>query len=609
MPELQFREIEFRAAETAGDSIPCTVSSEEPCDRGGYVEILSHDPTHVDLRRAPLPLIVQHDHHQLNIGVVEDLRIEGRKLKGLARFGSSDLAQQILKDVKAGIVRNLSVGYLLLDTIKESGRTAYFSWQPYEASVVSVPADTQAGFFRSHSSSKGKNMPEITIEPNAADHMTRSQRRSSNQAALDERERVQEISAMGQQFNLQNDANRAIADGTAVDDFRSVVMSRLRAQGGSGMLRPAESPDIGLSPREAEQFSFQRAILAQLDPNYARRQAGFELEASRAVAAKLGKEPQGLFVPNEVLRHQRHQRDLVTGTPGTGGYLVATEVQAASFIELLRARSHVLTLGATTLGGLVGNLSIPSQTGTATAYWLAEGSSPTESQQAFGQVPLTPKTVGAFTDFSRRMLLQATPDIEAIIRADLAALMAVEVDRAAIAGSGTNNEPTGILNTSGIGSVAIGANGGAVSWAHVLQLEEALANASADMGAMAYLTNAKVRRALKGTTKVSGDAGAGFIWSDEARDADGFGWMNGYKSAVSSNVPSNLTKGTGTNLSAMIFGNWQDLMIGQWGGLDLLVDKITLGTSGGTRVIALLDVDVAVRRAASFAAILDATTL
>jgi len=603
MPEIYTREIEFTAAQADGNLIPCTLASETPVERGDFIEVLSHNLRDVDLTRAPLPLIVQHDRSQLNVGVVEQLRIDGGKLRGVARFGSTATAREILADVKAGIVRSLSVGYQLTKQLSVTGRTARFAWSPYEVSVVAVPADPQAGFYRSHSSSKGKTMTDITITEN--DAMSRSQRRSSNQGALEERERVQEIAAIGHAHNLQNDANRAIADGTSVDAFRSIAISRIR---GNGVLRPAESPDIGLSQREAEHFSFQRAILAQMDPNYARREAGFELEASRALAERLGKEPQGLFVPNEVLRHQRGQRDLVTGTPGAGGYLVANELDASSFIELLRARSHVLTLGATTLGGLVGNLSIPSQTGAATASWLAEGGAPTESAQAFGQVPLTPKTVGAYTDFSRRMLLQATPDIEAIIRADLAALMAVEVDRAAIAGTGADNQPTGILSTSGIGSVAIGANGGPVTWAHVLMLEEALANASADMGAMAHLTNAKVRRALKGTTKVSGDAGAGFIWSDEARDADGFGWMNGYKSAVSSNVPSNLTKGTGTNLSAMIFGNWRDLMIGQWGGLDLMVDKISLGTSGGTRVIALLDVDIAVRRAASFAAILDATT-
>ena len=603
MPEIYTREIEFTAAQADGDLIPCTLASETPVERGDFIEVLSHNLRDVDLTRAPLPLIVQHDHSQLNVGVVEQLRIDGGKLRGVARFGSTATAREILADVKAGIVRSLSVGYQLTKQLSVTGRTARFAWSPYEVSVVAVPADPQAGFYRSHSSSKGNTMSEITIE--STSDLSRSQRRSSNQGALEERERVQEIAAIGHAHGLQNDANRAIADGTSLDNFRSIVLGRVRAHANSGVLRPAESPDIGLSQREAERFSFQRAILAQMDPNYARREAGFELEASRALAEKLGKEPQGLFVPNEVLRHQRA---LVTGTPGAGGYLVADELDASSFIELLRARSHVLTLGATTLGGLVGNLSIPSQTGAATASWLAEGDAPTESAQAFGQVPLTPKTVGAYTDFSRRMLLQATPDIEAIIRADLAALMAVEVDRAAIAGTGTNNQPTGILSTSGIGSVAIGANGGPVTWAHVLQLEEALANASADMGAMAHLTNAKVRRALKGTTKVSGDAGAGFIWSDEARDADGFGWMNGYKSAVSSNVPSTLTKGTGTNLSAMIFGNWRDLMIGQWGGLDLMVDKISLGTSGGTRVIALLDVDIAVRRAASFAAILDATT-
>jgi HK97 family phage major capsid protein/HK97 family phage prohead protease len=607
MPEIYTREIEFTATQAAGDLIPCTLASETPVERGDFVEVLSHNPRDVDLTRAPLPLIVQHDHSQLNVGVVEQLRIEGGKLKGLARFGNTATAREILADVKAGIVRSLSVGYQLTKQLSVTGRTARFAWSPYEVSVVSVPADPQAGFYRSHSSSKGNTMSEINIE--SPDHQSRSQHRSSNRAALEERERVQEIAAMGKAHSMQNEANRAIADGISLDDFRAVVLSRLNALGPSARLRPAESPDIGLSQREVESFSFQRAILAQLDPNYARREAGFELEASRALAEKLGKEPQGLFVPNEVLRHQRYQRDLVAGTPSGGGYLVANELQAASFIEMLRNRSHVLTLGATTLGGLVGNLSIPSQVGAATAYWLAEGGAPTETQQVFGQVPLTPKTLGAFTDFSRRMLLQATPDIEAIIRADLAALMAVEVDRASIAGTGTGNEPAGILSTSGISSVVIDTNGGPVTWAHVLQLEEALANASADMGAMAYLTNAKVRRALKGTTKVAGDAGAGFIWSDEARDDNGFGWMNGYKAAASSNVPSNLTKGTGTNLSAMIFGNWQDLMIGQWGGLDLMVDKFSLGTQGGTRVIALLDVDVAVRRAASFAAIVDASTL
>ena len=603
MPEFLTREIELRAAEADGDLIPCVLSTEQPVDRGGYDEVLSHQSGDIDLSRAPIPLIVQHDHTQLNVGVVEQVRIEGGKLKGLARFGTSTRAREILADVKAGIIRSLSVGYLLLEKLSETGRTIRFSWMPYEVSAVSVPADQNAGFYRSHSP-KGKTMTDITVTEN--DPATRSQRRSANQAALDERERVQEIAAIGQQFKLQNEANRAIAEGTSIDAFRELAMSRLK---GAGALRPAESPDLGLTSREIEQFSFVKAILAQTDPDYARREAGFEMEASRALAQKLRKDPRGIYIPGEVLRYQsRGQRDLTVGSAAGGGNLVATEHQADNFITLLRNRSHVVNLGATTVGDLVGNVDIPSQAGGATAFWVAEGGAPTESQQTFGQVPLTPKTVGAFTDFTRRMLKQATPDIEMIVRADLAGIIGVEMDRVAIAGSGLSNEPLGILNASGIGSVAIGTNGGAITWTHVLQLEEEIANANADEGALAYMTNNKARRALKGTTKVSGDAGAGFIWSDEARDAAGYGTLNGYRSAASNNVPSNLTKGTGTNLSAMIFGNWADVLIGQWGGLDILVDKFTNGTSGGTRVIAFLDMDIAIRRAASFAAIKDATT-
>lgn len=603
MPDLQFREVELRAAEAAGDLIPCVLATETPVERGNFLEVLSCAPRDVDLTRAPLPLIVQHDHTQLNIGVVEQVRAEGGKLRGLARFGSSAQAKEIFADVLAGIVRSLSVGYELIQTISETGRTVRFAWRPYECSVVSVPADHGAGFFRSM---KGQNMTDINVIDNAdhgTDRHTRSQRIAGKPHALNERERVQEIYAMGRAHNMQALAERAVNDGTSIDAFRSQVLDSLPR---SGTLRPNESPDIGLTPREAAKFSFQRAILAQTDANYARRECGFELEASRAMAQKLGKEPQGLYVPNEVLRQQR---DLVVGTPANGGYMVGTDHMADDFITLLRKRCHVMTLGAKLLGDLVGNVTIPSQAGAGTAFWVAENGAVTESAQTFGQVPLTPKTVGAFTDFSRRMLKQSTPDIESIVRADLAALIAVEVDRVAIAGTGLSNQPTGILGTNGIGSVAIGTNGGPITWAHVLQLEEALATANADMGAMAYLTNTKVRRSLKGSTKVSGDAGAGFIWSDEARDENGFGTLNGYKAAASGNVPSDLTKGTSAGVcSAMIFGNFEDLLIGQWGGLDVYVDQSVNATSGGTRVVALLDLDIAVRRAASFAAILDATT-
>jgi HK97 family phage major capsid protein len=267
----------------------------------------------------------------------------------------------------------------------------------------------------------------------------------------------------------------------------------------------------------------------------------------------------------------------------------------------------VKLLGATVMTDLHGPVAIPRQTAGATTYWLAEAGAPTESDQAFDQVTMTPHTVGAFTDYTRRLLLQSSIDVEAFVRHDLAIRITTGVDLAAINGSGSSNQPRGILNTSGIGSVAGGTNGAVPSLANIVALESAVATANADIGSLAYLTNAKVRGKLK-TVDVS-TAGAGkFLWG-EARDEQGIGELNGYRAGVSNQVPSNLTKGTSSSVcSAIIFGNWADLMIGMWSGLDVLVDPYSNSTSGTIRVVAFQDVDIAVRQAASFAAMLDALT-
>ena len=128
---------------------------------------------------------------------------------------------------------------------------------------------------------------------------------------------------------------------------------------------------------------------------------------------------------------------------------------------------------------------------------------------------------------------------------------------------------------------------------------------NADIGSLAYLTNAKGRGKLKTVEKASNTGQ--FIWTDSPER--GFGNVNGYRAAASNQVPSNLTKATtGTALSAMIFGNWNDLVIGQWGFLDVLVDPFTLAKKGNIIVTVHQDVDIAVRRVASFAAIVDMVT-
>lgn len=294
------------------------------------------------------------------------------------------------------------------------------------------------------------------------------------------------------------------------------------------------------------------------------------------------------------------KRDLNVGTGTAGGNLVATDLLAQSFIELLRNRVILAQAGATMLTGLVGNVDIPKQTGGATAYWVGEGSSPTESQQTVGQVSMTPHTVGAFTDMTRRLLKQSSIDVEMFVRNDLTAVLALAIDYAGLHGdSGVDaNQPDGVEATSGIGSVVGGTNGAAPDWADIVDLETAVSAANADVGALAYITNANVRGKLKQTEKATNTAQ--FIWADTE--------MNGYTAHVTNQVRSDRSKGTGTDLSTIFFGNWADLLIGMWGGLDIMVDPYTASTSGTVRVVALQDVDIAVRHAESFAAMLDAIT-
>lgn len=353
---------------------------------------------------------------------------------------------------------------------------------------------------------------------------------------------------------------------------------------------------VGMTASELRRYSLVRAINAAATQNW--RGAELELEMSQRAAERLGRSPQGFFLPQDVME----QRDLTKGTPNAGGYLVATDLLSQSFIDLLRNRMVVRLAGATVLSGLVGDVAIPKQTGAATAYWLGEGNAPSESQQTLGQVALGPKTVGAFTDISRKLLKQSSIDVEGFVRGDLTSVLALAIDYAALHGSGSGNQPTGLETAVGA-TVVGGTDGAAPTWAHIIELETDVAVGNADLGRLAYMSNAKVRGKLKATPRTAKD-GDIMIWEPTSGGTP----VNGYPFYVTNQVKGNIGKGSGTNLSAIFFGNWADLVIGMWGGLDILVDPYTGGTAGTVRVIALQDVDVAVRNTASFAAMLDAST-
>lgn len=586
---LLSRQLTLSRKKPGSDTYPVSLSSTQPVERWFGIEILSHEPDAVDLSRAVdgLPLITSHNGEALPVGRVEDVRLIGDRLVGELRLGNSSQAQEIRADIEAGVIRDVSIGYQILELEKtdttEDGKDVYTvtRWMPFEASLVSIPADHTVGI--------GRSQPRETLS------LKRSKTMSENQIRKQEAERAADILAICRNYDCMDLAQEYIEQGRSPDELRAEILRRMPESKPLPLDGPMPS-ELGLSRGELENFSFIRVIRAQLDPRY-QKEAGLELEVSRAMAEKLGRDPQGFFIPPEVLK-----RDLSTGTPGLGGNLVPTQHMGEQFIDMLRARSHVLNLGATIISGVRGNIAIPRQAGGATAYWVAEGSAVTKSDQTFDQVTLTPHTVGARTEYTRRMVLQSSPDVEMIVRQDLVNVLASALDLAAINGSGTNNEPTGILNTAGIGSVAIGPDGGPVDYTHIVDLLAAIASANADTASMAFLTNAQVQAAL---LKVEKAANTGqFVW--EAGTQPGEGRMIGYRALVSNNVPNNLTKGAGTNLSAIIFGNWSDLLVGSWSAIDLLVDPYSLSDSGGVRVVAMQDVDIAVRHPESFAAITDA---
>lgn len=324
--------------------------------------------------------------------------------------------------------------------------------------------------------------------------------------------------------------------------------------------------------------------------------------------AGISNDEDGFIVPAFIVGNEK--RDLSTATNDTGkaGYTIQTDLLADQWIDTLRNNLVMTQLGTKFMSGLQGNVAIPKKTTDSGANWLTETGSITAADEVFAQVTMSPKRLGNATAFSRKLLAQSSMDIEMIVRNDLVMSQALALEAAGIKGASTWDGPLGILNTSGIGSVVIGTNGGALTWAAIVALETALANSNADLGNLGYLTNSKVRGAAKGIVR---DSGSGlYLWGSGYGQSGGDALpMNGYKALVTNAVPSTNVKGSsGAVCSSLIFGNWADLMIGQWGGLVITANPYALDLSGQVRVSINAYYDIAVRNAASFAAINDITT-
>jgi HK97 family phage major capsid protein len=600
----------LRVEESTDTGLTFSFSSEAPVERWWGREVLMHDEGAMDLARMNDggPWLWNHN-RDVVLGVAEKswlgsdrrLYVKTKWSPNTTEKGTEEYKRR--QDIEAGIIRNVSFAYEINDVREaQNGDMQVTKWNVLEVSSVSVPADQTVGLGRAHDDSESSASPLTTQSAIQASTPTLETKQTAERgpdapqtpplmespvdikevqsaARQSERERVAAIRAMCDQHQVGSDlADSLINNDATIDQAREAVLTqigRTRTEV-QGRIHDDTSNALGLTDKETRAFSFVRALNYLVSPGdrAAREAAAFEIEVGKAAAAKYERSSNGIVVPNEVL-----QRDLVVGTSTAGGNLVEANLLSGSFIDLLRNRMALMQANVTMLSGLQGNIAIPRQTSAASAYWIGEGGSPTESQQAIDQVNMTPKTVGAFVDYSRRLLLQSSIDVETMIRSDLTKVIALELDRAGMYGTGSTSQPLGLTNTTGIGSQTITTYG---TYAEYVSMETKVAVANADVASMYYIINANARGALKTTEKSAGGTIGNFALTDNT--------LNGYPVITSNQL--------GTN--DCLFGDFSQFVIGMWSGLDLTVDPYAGSTAGTVRVIALQDVDFAVKQPGAF---------
>lgn len=595
----------------------------------------------VDLTRlnSGAPVLNTHNRSTLEavLGVVEKAWLDDGKGFADLRFSHRDDVEPFWQDIKNGIIRNVSIGYHI-EQMREAGRdpkTGYrilraTRWVPFEISMLPVGAEPGAGtrsdeqpvndcvvsFTRAeeaaetrdrassqpadsaiHRRASMKTEVELAAEREAAEKQKQEQERAAREKAEREaQEKLQNRSALeleqGRRRAIENlaKANKIpdnirdawVGQGYNLEQVSNDILKILEDR---GKANPQPASRLGLSQGEVQRFSFARAIAAMVDGNWVN--AGFEAECTRALAQKLGRVVDGktLLVPFEVLQRpadpfRGSQRDLTVATAGAGGYLVETE--NVGFIEILRNRSVAFRMGARRLSGLQGSVTIPRQSAAATAVWLAnEASTATESQQTFVQVALTPKTVSAYTEISRQLLLQSSPGAEGIVTDDLAQVVAIAADLAVLEGSGAGGQPTGISATAGIGSVT----GTSLAAAGVIEFQTDVAASNVMPMRGGYVTTPAVAGLLMTRPELP-TTGTERLWKGNIWD----GRLFDFPSMTSNQLTA----------ASMIFGDWQEVVVGEWGVLELMVNPFANFQAGIIGVRALYSLDVGVRRPFAF---------
>ena len=614
-------EVEFvrKANEPTRLSFPA--SSEAPVDRWFGTEVLRHDDKSIRMDRlkgGAAPLLFNHDWND-PVGMIDGARVKDGRLYVDAHFFDTDRAREVAAMVDGGM-RNVSIGYELYELVEDTkaNRFTATDWGVLEVSFATVPADPSVGVGRTNDTNAKTVRVTRSAEPISTTAAPAASQEKATMADTQAAAGVADTQAQGEQRQATPAPQAQPQQQVTHSGDRAIEMERNRRRGienlckankiddgirdywiGTGLsveqisddllkiieergkATPQSAAKIGLTNQEAQRFSIFNAVRAVVDKDWTK--AGFELEASRAVAQQLNRapDPHKFYVPFEVQqRSNSMKRDLTVGSSSAGGYLVATENM--SFIELMRNRSVVYNMGARRLAGLTGSVTVPKQSAAGTAVWLAnEASTITESAQTFAQMALSPKTVGGYTEISRQLLLQSSPDAEGIVTADLATICALAIDVAALRGSGASGEPQGIVGTSGVGSVT----GTSLAAAGVLEFQSDVAGGNLLSDTFGYVTTPAVAALLMARPELP-TTGTTRLWQGNMREGTLFNVR-----AMSSNQMSSAT---------MLAGDFSQVIIAEWGVLEIEVNPYANFQAGIVGVRAIVSVDVGVRYGGAF---------
>jgi HK97 family phage major capsid protein/HK97 family phage prohead protease len=599
-------EMQMRAFDMSGDKVideekrlvRVGVSSEQPVKREFGLEVIDHRAGSMNLdflNSGRAPLLLDHDMER-QIGVVESVELDedARRLRALVRFGKGALASEVFTDVVDGIRQNISVGYRIDGRIDEDNDPEEFyrvRTTPMEISIVSIPADQSSlvGVGRSNPDllnatvkTEGDNsMSDIDLDAVRAEATKTAQRNAKD------------IMILARKHNKADLGEQAIGNGLTIDEFRGVLLDAI---GNAPLDTPAHVVDAPVKQRR--EYSLSRMINAQLTHDWSK--AGFEREMHEEIAARVGKQTDGFYVPDFAFR-AGPMSAAATGASGSENVVdnfIPTIHRGDMFVEALRARQVMAGLGVTYMSGLTNRIKMPKFSAGANAGFVEELGNVADQSQTDAGVTLQPRTLGAYVDIGRIALKESIPSLDRVVQDDLLRSIADRIEYYAINGSGSSGQPTGIIN-AGVTSVDIsaGTDVDTLTWADVVALVKAVENNNAvvNSATQGWLSSPAVKAKLASTAKV-GSTDSVMLMNDP--------WttLYGYPTAFTSNVLSTYDPGDGGNdASALIFGDWSQLLVGLFGAPSILVDETTGGLAGTVRIIVHQDVDIAFRHLQSFA--------